>query len=241
MELDLKNLPRHVAMILDGNGRWAKSQGFPRTQGHIEGAKRAEEIMDVANEWGIHVLTYYTFSTENWNRPEAEVNMLMKMITTVLDKKMKKLVENNIQFQTIGRLERMPASLLDMIEKTKEATKNNTGLILNLALNYGSRTEIVDAVKAIAGDVKNEQIAINDIDQAMITDHLYTRNFPDPDLLIRTSGEHRISNFLLWQLSYSEFYFTEKNWPEFTADEFRKTLIDFQSRERRFGDVKAKK
>jgi undecaprenyl diphosphate synthase len=231
-------LPVHVAIIMDGNGRWAKARNLPRSQGHIEGVKRVEEIVDYANEIGIKVMTLYTFSTENWRRPESEVDLLMKILTTVLERKINKLIDTNIRFRTIGRRERIPASVMSMVEKVTEKTKNNTGLTMNLAFNYGSRLEIVDAFKTIAQKIKDNALEVDDIDETLISDHLYTRGLKDPDLLIRTSGELRISNFLLWQLSYAEFYFTDKYWPDFTKEEFQKALIDFQKRERRFGGVK---
>lgn len=235
--LKKENLPRHVAIIMDGNGRWAKSQHLPRTQGHIEGMKRAEEIVDYAHKIGIQVITLYTFSIENWNRPSTEVSLLMNALSNVLKKKIDTFKKNNIKFQTIGRSERIPQPVMALIKKTTEETKENTGIILNLAFNYGSRTEIVDAVKNIAQTVKNNQQQIEDITIDTISRSLYTHNLPDPDLLIRTSGEKRISNFLLWQLSYTELYFTDKYWPDFTVEEFKKAIIDFQKRDRRFGTL----
>ena len=230
-------VPKHIAIIMDGNGRWAKSRNLSRTQGHTEGVKRVEEIVDVANHLGIKVLTLYTFSTENWDRPEHEVSFLMSMLTTVLSSKVRKLKAGNVKFQTIGRQDRIPEAVAQAIEKVKEETKDNTGLILNLAFNYGSRLEIVDAVKEVARGVKEGKVDPQQINEQMISQALYTKNLPDPDLLIRTSGEKRISNFLLWQLSYAEFYFTDKCWPDFTEEELKKAIADFQSRERRFGKV----
>ena len=232
-----QNLPRHVAIIMDGNGRWAKSRSLDRTQGHIEGVKRAEEIVEAASQLGIKVLTLYTFSTENWSRPESEVSMLMNLLTTVLYKKIDKLNKSNVKFQTIGRQERIPESVLSVFGKLKQQTEKNTGLILNLAFNYGSRLEMIDAIKAIGHKLIEKKINIDDINEATISQALYTKDLPDPDLLIRTSGEKRISNFLLWQLSYAEFYFTEKFWPDFTTDEFKKAIADYQNRERRYGSV----
>jgi len=236
--VDNSRLPVHVAIIMDGNGRWAKARNLPRSQGHIEGVKRVEEIVDYANEIGIKVMTLYTFSTENWRRPENEVDLLMKILTTVLERKINKLIDTNIRFRTIGRKDRIPVSVLSMIDKVTEKTKHNTGLTMNLAFNYGSRLEIIDAFKAIAQQIKDNSLQVEDINEELISDHLYTRGLPDPDLLIRTSGELRISNFLLWQLSYAEFYFSDKFWPDFNTEEFQKALIDFQKRERRFGDIK---
>jgi len=237
MEVDKKHLPKHVAIIMDGNGRWAKERNFSRSKGHIEGTKRVEEIIDYANEIGIKALTLYTFSTENWNRPESEVDLLMKIITVVLERKITKLINTNIQFRTIGRKERIPSSVLNIIDKVAEKTKNNTGLIMNLAFNYSSRVEIVDAMKKIAQGIKDKNIDVEDVNEEMISDSLYTCNLDDPDLLIRTSGEMRISNFLLWQLSYAEFYFSDKLWPDFSLEEFQKAILTFQKRERRFGSI----
>ena len=236
--IDKQKLPNHVAIIMDGNGRWAKSKNMSRPQGHIEGTKRVEEIVDYASDMGIKIITLYTFSSENWNRPESEVDLIMKILTTVLERKITKLMNSNIRFQTIGRTERIPAALLKIIEKVTDETKNNTGLVMNLALNYGSRLEMIDAIKKIAMKVKNNEVEIENINESLLSDNLYTRGLKDPDLLIRTSGELRISNFLLWQLSYAELHFSEKYWPDFTKEEFEKALFDYQNRERRFGGVK---
>ena len=231
------NIPRHVAIIMDGNGRWAKRQHLTRTQGHTEGIKRVEEIVAVAQKIGIKVLTLFTFSTENWRRPESEISILMSMLTNVLQKKIKMLKENNVRFQVIGREESVPGSVLKAFQMAIHETKDNTGLIVNLAFNYGSRQEIIDAVKKIAAAVEKKSLVIADIDEKTIAQFLYTKDLPDPDLLIRTSGEKRISNFLLWQLSYSELYFTDKFWPDFTEEEFEKAIADYQKRERRYGDL----
>jgi undecaprenyl diphosphate synthase len=235
----MNDYPQHVAIIMDGNGRWAASRNLSRTQGHAEGVKRVEEIVNAARQLNIKVLTLYTFSTENWNRPEHEVNVLMNMLTTILGIKIKKLKNDNIRFQVIGRQEKIPQAVWQMMTQVMEETKENTGLILNLAFNYGSRLEIIDAIKKIATDVRNDKIRIEDINETIVHDALYTKGLPDPDLLIRTSGEKRVSNFLLWQLSYAEFYFTEKFWPDFNEDEFKKALQDYRTRERRFGKVTA--
>jgi len=236
-KLQKERLPQHVAIILDGNGRWAESHNLLRAKGHIEGVKRVEEIIDLSSELSIKVLTLFTFSTENWNRPDTEVTLIMKILTAVLERKMNKLINMNIKFQTIGRRERVPAFVLKAMDSVIERTKDNTGLIVNLAFNYGSRLEIVDAIKIIAREVKDGVLEIERIDEETVSRNLYTHNLPDPDLLIRTSGELRISNFLLWQLSYAEFYFTDKYWPDFTDSEFKKALINFQNRKRRFGSL----
>ena len=233
------NIPRHVAIIMDGNGRWAKRQHLTRTQGHTEGIKRVEEVVAAAQKIGIKVLTLFTFSTENWRRPESEISILMSMLTNVLQKKIKMLKENNVRFQVIGREKSVPGSVRKAFQMAIHETKDNTGLIVNLAFNYGSRQEIIDAVKKIAAAVEKKSLVIADIHEKTITQFLYTKDLPDPDLLIRTSGEKRISNFLLWQLSYSELYFTDKFWPDFTEEEFEKAITDYQQRERRYGDLAA--
>lgn len=235
--IQLSNIPRHVAIIMDGNGRWAKRQHLTRTQGHAEGIKRVEETVAAAQKIGIKVLTLFTFSTENWRRPESEISILMSMLANVLQKKIKMLKENNVRFQVIGREENVPGSVLKAFQMAIHETKDNTGLIVNLAFNYGSRQEIIDAVKKIAAAVEKKSLAIADIDEKTIAQFLYTKGLPDPDLLIRTSGEKRISNFLLWQLSYSELYFTDKLWPDFTEEEFERAIADYQKRERRYGDL----
>ena len=236
-QINKTKVPRHVAIIMDGNGRWAESQSLPRAKGHIEGVRRVEEIIDVAQEIGIEVVTLFTFSTENWDRPEHEVSLIMNILTAVLDKKLQKLKNDNIQLRMIGQKERIPKTLFETIATVIDETKNNTGLIVNLAFNYGARVEIIDAVKSIAKSVQTGQLNIEDICEDTISQSLYTNGLPDPDLLIRTSGERRISNFLLWQLSYAEFYFTEKFWPDFGANEFKGAILDYQKRERRYGKL----
>ena len=236
-QIDKTKIPRHVAIIMDGNGRWAESQSLPRAKGHIEGVRRVEEIIDTAQEIGIEVVTLFTFSTENWNRPENEVSLILNILTAVLDRKLQKLKSDNIQLRMIGQKERVPKTLFKTIATVIDETKNNTGLIVNLAFNYGARVEIINAVKNIAKLVQSGQLNIEDICEDTISQSLYTNGLPDPDLLIRTSGEQRISNFLLWQLSYAEFYFTKKFWPDFNANEFKKAILDYQKRKRRFGKL----
>jgi undecaprenyl diphosphate synthase len=231
------NVPLHVAIIMDGNGRWAQQRHLPRTQGHVEGAKRVEELVEAAHKLGVKFLTLYTFSTENWNRPESEVSMLMSMMVNLLEQKLNKLHENNVRFMTIGQPERVPSVVRKTLDKAIEQTRHNAGLTVNLAFNYGARQEIVHAVRDMAREVQEGKLAPDQITEETISQHLFTKGLPDPDLLIRTSGEIRISNFLLWQLSYAEFYFTEKMWPEFTPAEFEKALQDFQQRQRRFGGI----
>lgn len=232
-------IPVHIAIIMDGNGRWAKARGLARTQGHLEGVKRVNEIIEAASDMGVKVLTLYTFSTENWTRPEAEVSMLMQTMINVLGQKLKQLCEKNVQFRVSGRRIGVPSAVLETFDKVTAETAKNTGLVLNIAFNYGGRQEILDAVRSLAGDAREGKLSPNDITEQMFAMRLYTAGLPDPDLLIRTSGETRISNFLLWQLSYAEFYFTGKCWPEFTVDELNKAILDYAKRERRFGDVNA--
>ena len=234
-----KDIPKHVAIIMDGNGRWAKERGLLRTQGHLEGVKRVDEIVEAASRIGLKALTLYTFSTENWTRPEDEVSMLMQTLVTVLGQKLKKLHENHVRFRVCGSRNGAPGSVLETFDKAAVHTKNNTGLTLNIAFNYGGRQEILDAVRSIAEEVRGGSLEPSAINEEVFSDHLYTKGLPDPDLLIRTSGELRISNFLLWQLSYAEFYFTDKYWPDFTPAEFEKAIGDYQRRERRFGNVRA--
>jgi len=230
-------IPDHVAIIMDGNGRWAKSRRLPRFRGHMEGVNRVEEVSYAANDMGVKYLTLFTFSVENWRRPQDEISMLMKTVCTVLEKRMEKLLKVNIRVMFIGRRQGLPKDVLESIDKAVALTKSNTGLTLNLAFNYGGRTEILDAVRNIAEAAQNDEINPCDIDEEMFSRFLYTAGMPDPDLLIRTSGEKRISNFLLWQLSYAEIYFTEKFWPDFGEKEFKKAVSDYQKRERRFGKV----
>ncbi len=230
-------IPQHIAIIMDGNGRWAKVRGLVRTQGHIEGVKRVDEIVEFAAKRGIKVLTLFTFSTENWTRPETEVSMLMQTLVSVLSQKLRKLHENNVRFRMSGRRKGAPKSVLDVFDKAAEYTKNNTGLTLNIAFNYGGRQEILDAVQLFGADLLSGKVSLEDLDDAKFSGYLYTAGLSDPDLLIRTSGEMRISNFLLWQLSYAEFYFTSKFWPEFTTEELDKAIESFSARERRFGDI----
>ncbi|MDN3674804.1 isoprenyl transferase [Flavobacterium branchiarum] len=233
--LDKTNLPRHLAIIMDGNGRWAKQQGFLRAFGHENGTKSVKETIESCAKIGIEYLTLYAFSTENWNRPKLEIETLMKILINSLKKELGTLQKNNIKLNAIGNLEKLPKSaqkeLLDVIEKTK----NNTRLTLTLALSYGSREELINAVRIISNKVKNNIISIDTIDDSIINEHLYTQNLPDVDLLIRTSGEHRISNFLLWQIAYAELYFTNVLWPDFKEKDLYEAIISYQKRERRFG------
>ncbi len=231
-------LPKHVAIIMDGNGRWAKAKGLLRTQGHIEGVKRLDETVALARKKGIRFLTVYAFSTENWNRPADEVDMLLKTMLAVLGQKIQGLHQSGVCIRFIGRREGVPDQLIKAIDSAMSLTAKNDVLTLNIAFNYGARIELVDAVKNIANKVKSGEIDPVSINEQVISDHLYTANQPDPDLLIRTSGEERISNFLLWQLSYAELYFTQTCWPDFNEHEFDKALMAYASRDRRWGKVK---
>ena len=234
IDKDMK-IPAHVAVIMDGNGRWAKRRGMPRTYGHAQGAKRVEEICQDADDLGIKYLTIYAFSTENWNRPKLEVETLMKLLISSLKKEIKTLQANNIKLNAIGNLTNLPISVQKELQEVIDKTSENTRMTLTLALSYGAREELIQAVKKISNKVKNNIISEEAIDESIINQHLYTHNLPDVDLVIRTSGEHRISNFLLWQIAYAEFYFTEVLWPDFSENHLYEAIISYQKRERRFG------
>lgn len=234
-KIDVNMLPRHVAIIMDGNGRWAKKKMMPRIFGHRKGVASVDRVVTLASELGIKALTLYSFSAENWNRPRKEVDALMGILKEFLMKELNKMVSNNIRFNTIGRVHELPSSALDCIESVKEATKNNDGTILTLALSYGARNEIIDAVRAMGKKIKEGELLPEDITSDLMDKHLYTADIPEVDLLIRTSGELRISNFLLWQLAYAELYFTDVLWPDFAEKDFLEAIISYQKRERRFG------
>jgi len=233
--INKENLPKHLAIIMDGNGRWAKQKGLLRTLGHESGTKSVKVTVETCAKIGIENLTLYAFSTENWNRPKLEVDTLMKLLVGSLRKELKTLQENNIRLNSIGNLSKMPKSILKELNEVIEKTKNNTRMTLTLALSYGSREELLNVVKNISNKVKNNIISIDAIDESIINEHLYTHNLPDVDLLIRTSGEHRISNFLLWQIAYAELFFTDVLWPDFTEEHLYEAIISYQKRERRFG------
>ncbi|WP_253787866.1 isoprenyl transferase [Flavobacterium sp. HSC-32F16] len=233
--IDQSNLPKHLAIIMDGNGRWAKQQGFLRAFGHENGTKSVKKTITTCAKLGIEYLTLYAFSTENWNRPKLEVEALMRILINSLKKELVTLQENNIRLNAIGNLDKLPKSAQKELKDVIEKTKNNTRLTLTLALSYGSREELVNAIKVISDKVKNNIISIDTIDDSIINEHLYTQNLPDVDLLIRTSGEHRISNFLLWQIAYAELYFTNVLWPDFKDQDLYEAIISYQKRERRFG------
>ncbi len=233
--IDLNNLPKHLAIIMDGNGRWAKQKGFMRAFGHENGTKSVRTTVETCAQLGIENLTLYAFSTENWNRPKMEVDTLMKLLVNSLKTELKTLQENNIRLNSIGNLNKLPKSIFKELHEVIDLTKNNTRMTLTLALSYGSREELLNVVKNISDKVKNNIISIDSIDESIINQHLYTHNLPDVDLLIRTSGEHRISNFLLWQIAYAELYFVDVLWPDFKETHLYEAIISYQKRERRFG------
>ena len=236
--LDPTKLPRHIAIIMDGNGRWARAQGKERVEGHARGAKSVDVITEECCRLGIGQLTLYCLSSENWKRPKPEIDFLMALLKEYLLAERKKILDQNIRFTVIGRREGLPDEVLTEIDENERLTKDNSGLTLCLAINYGSRAEIVDAVRAIAGRVEHGELSPEQIDEATISDSLYTAGMPDPDLLIRTAGEMRVSNYLLWQISYAELWVTPKFWPEFDAALLHDALRDFARRERRFGGLK---
>lgn len=228
-------LPRHIAIIMDGNGRWAKKRGLPRIAGHSAGVRTVKKTVRAAGEIGLKFLTLYTFSTENWKRPREEVSAIMRLLEETTRREIDELDKNNVRLITTGRIEELSPRRRAILERATQKTKGNTGLTLNLALSYSGRLEILDAVRKIAESVKNNGIKITNINEKLFSQYLYTKDLPDPDLLIRTSGEMRISNFLLWQTSYTELYITEVLWPDFTAEDFYRAISNYQERERRFG------
>lgn len=234
-KIDTSRLPKHVAIIMDGNGRWAKERGYDRIYGHQKGVTSVRKITEAATELGIEYLTLYTFSTENWDRPSDEVKALMELLVLTIDREIEDLEKNNIRLTTIGDISRLPSEVTKKLEACKEKTANNNKLNLILALSYSSRWEITKAVKNIVDDVQNGKLTSDDISDTLISRYLTTADIPDPDLMIRTGGEIRISNFLLWQLAYTELYFTSTYWPEFDQEAFYEAIYEFQQRERRFG------
>lgn len=232
-----RSIPTHVAIIMDGNGRWAKKRSLPRMAGHHEGMKTVRKITRVANNLGIKVLTLYAFSTENWKRPKLEIDFLMKLPVEFLSTYLPELIEQNVKVEMIGNFDLLPSHTKKAIQRAMEATAHNTGMVLNFAMNYGSRVEMIECVKKIAQLAIDHEINIDDIDEALVESKLMTAHLPEPDLLIRTSGEVRLSNFMLWQLAYSEFSFTDVLWPDFDERCFLQSIEEFQSRNRRFGSV----
>ena len=227
--------PDHVAIIMDGNGRWAKNKGLPRLAGHKAGVERLKEIVEATINCNVSFLTLYAFSSENWNRPKFEINALMELLVQTIHSETKTLVKNNVKLIAIGELSSLPKNCAKNLSEAIETTKDNTAMTLVLALSYGSREEITNATRLIAQEVAENKLKIEDINEQTIAQKLYTHNIPDPELLIRTSGEYRISNFLLWQIAYSELYFTDVLWPEFTMNHLNEAILDYQNRERRFG------
>jgi undecaprenyl diphosphate synthase len=234
-QIDKQRLPQHIAIIMDGNGRWAKKMGNQRIFGHQNGVTSVREVTEAATELGIKFLTLYAFSTENWNRPKEEVDALMALLVKTIEAETPTLAKNNVRLLTIGDTSRMPNETAQRLQQCIDQTAQNTGLSLVLALSYSSRWEITNTIKNMVKDGINQELNINDINEETISNYLSTRNMPDPELLIRTSGEYRISNFLLWQIAYTELYFTEVLWPDFKKEDLYKAIVDFQSRERRFG------
>ncbi len=234
-QIEKEKIPQHVAVIMDGNGRWAKSKGEDRIFGHQNGVDSVDQVSEAAGEIGVKYLTLYAFSTENWNRPEAEVDALMELLVDAIKNNVQKMMKNNVRLLVIGDIDRLPQKTKEKLQEAIKETDQNTGLNLVLALSYSSRWEILNAAKKIAQAAKEGYIQIEDIDEALFSETLTTAGIPDPDLLIRTSGELRISNFLMWQLAYSELYFTDICWPEFKKEAFFEAIADYQKRERRFG------
>jgi undecaprenyl diphosphate synthase len=235
--LDLARIPRHVAIIMDGNGRWAVGRGMPRAYGHRAGVESLRDIVQISSDIGVGVLTVYAFSTENWKRPREEIDVLMDLLVEYLNKEIDELKEKNVRVKAIGKTDELPEKTRNAVAVAHKKTENCNGLKLNIALNYGGRAEIVDAVREIAIMVERKLIDPQNIDQELIASHLYTSGQPDPDLLIRPSGDYRISNFLLWQLAYTEFWHTDVMWPDFRKTHFLEAILDFQNRKRRFGGL----
>jgi len=233
--LDLQKLPQHVAIIMDGNGRWAKQRGMNRIRGHEEGTKSVRTIVRATRELGVPWLTLYAFSEENWRRPKYEVKALMVILKRFLKSELKEMLDNGIRFQAIGRLHKLPKDVQKTLRETAERTAHDRNMVLTLALSYGGRQEITDAARKMVERVEAGELRSSDISEALVSEHLYTANIPDPDLLIRTSGECRVSNFLLWQIAYAEIYMTPTYWPDFRKEQYVEALIEYQKRERRFG------
>lgn len=235
-KIDLENLPNHIGIIMDGNGRWAKSRFMPRIAGHKEGMNRVVDIVEECCRLNIGTLTLYAFSTENWKRPEEEVSGLMKILVVYINSQLKRLLENNIIFNIIGDYSKLPTQIVEMLDDAMKTTSKNTGMVLNIALNYGGRSEIINAIKRLNKDLTVGSFKIEDLNEENFKNYLYTKN-SDADLIIRTGGEMRVSNFLIYQLAYSEFYFSETLWPDFNIDSLHTAILDFQNRNRRFGGI----
>ncbi len=236
-DINSECIPNHIAIIMDGNGRWAKKRNLPRTAGHKAGVEALRDIISTSSELGIKHLTLYAFSTENWKRPQKEINALMELLVFFLNKEVMELHKNNVKINVIGNIYKLPKNAILKIKEAIKLTSKNTGLTVNIALNYGGRPEIIKAVKTICKDIINGNIEVDNIDEKLFSDYLDTKDIPDPDLVIRTSGELRLSNFLLWQVAYSEFWFTDIHWPDFNSDYLLKAIKDYQNRIRRFGGL----
>lgn len=237
-DIDLEKMPTHIAIIMDGNGRWAKSRFLPRTAGHKAGVETIRKVVKESNRLGLKYLTLYAFSTENWKRPKLEVDALMNLLVTYLRNEIDELHKNNVKLTAVGDFEQLPEACVKELHSAMDKTKDNTGVHLNLALNYGGRNDIREAVVEIAKKYKDGNISLEDITEDLIKKHLSTGEIPDPDLVVRTSGEQRLSNFLLWDVAYSEFYYTDIHWPDFDEKELQKAIYSYQKRDRRFGGVK---
>ncbi|MBL1209005.1 isoprenyl transferase [Geminocystis sp. GBBB08] len=237
LDLDRQRIPSHVAVIMDGNGRWAKSRGFPRIIGHQKGVDALKDLLRCCDDWGVKILTAYAFSTENWGRPAHEVEFLMTLFERVLRRELEEMMAENVKIRFIGDLKALPDSLQSEIAHAMGKTSQNKGIQFNIATNYGSRQEIIHACQSIASLVKEEKIQLDDINEELLENYLYTGGIANPDLLIRTSGEMRLSNFLLWQMAYGEIYVTQTLWPDFNRQEFHRALLDYQKRDRRFGKL----
>lgn len=236
--LDMNNIPNHIAIIMDGNGRWAKERNLPRSMGHKAGVETIRAILKESTRLGVKNLTLYAFSTENWGRPKEEVGALMKLLVNYLNKELKECHKNGVKMNVLGDVSKLPKECQDALNVAMETTKNNTKINLNFALNYGGRDEIVRAVKLINHDIKKGILKEEDISEKLIENYLYTKGIPDPDIIIRPSGEQRLSNFLLWQCAYSEFWYSNINWPDFKEKDLRRAIVDYQNRDRRFGKIK---
>ncbi|BFK81590.1 isoprenyl transferase [Clostridium baratii] len=238
ISLDMENIPKHIAIIMDGNGRWAKKRKLPRTMGHKAGVETIRRVLKEADKLGVKYMTLYAFSTENWKRPKEEVNALMKLLIQYLRQEINELHKNGVKINVLGDITKLPKECQEEIEKSVYKTKNNKGITMNIALNYGGRDEILRAVKSISEEVLKGNISIEDINDEVMENYLYTKGVPDPDIIIRPSGEQRLSNFLLWQCAYSEFWYSDICWPDFKEEDLHRAIYDFQRRDRRFGGVK---
>lgn len=238
IEIDIENIPKHIAIIMDGNGRWAKKRKLPRTMGHKAGVETIRRVLKEADKLGVKYMTLYAFSTENWKRPKDEVNALMKLLIQYLRQEINELHKNGVKINVLGDISKLPLECQKEINSSVVKTENNTGITMNIALNYGGRDEIIRATKLILEDILSGKIKKEDIDDNIFEEHLYTKGIPDPDIIIRPSGEQRLSNFLLWQCAYSEFWYSDICWPDFKEEDLRKAIYDFQNRDRRFGGIK---